>query len=281
MTCHVPTVQLASPTLQSNTPATTPNGRNSPISLFGSRQLSSLQLIISSKPEVGIPYSVILPLEDNLNIYTFVIDQHKIKSTSIQFDVYPTFGSKVIGRSVVLPQTLGLSGGGNIVKVSSPLFDTQLKVVGELNFDCLVVKPFEHPCLSIGGKIQTYWKTTVSAVESASKGLYSYITASSLAEAYIHVCVSVTLDGITIILPSFWIDLNDIEGESPDFIAVGSLTWKQVQRLLKKKDCRQVLLDCLAGPDFDIDKISNLVANSGLALSEALSVIIFNVVVAQ
>lgn len=138
--------------------------QNSPVSLFGSQQLSSLKMVISSKPEVGIPYSVILPLQDDLEVYTFLVED--LSTFSLQFDVFPSFGTKPIGRGVALSSQLAMtikkswSGAGESEDCIVPLFDSHLRVVGELNFGFAVVKPFVHPSLQIGGKVETYWKTT-------------------------------------------------------------------------------------------------------------------------
>ncbi|KAJ3227051.1 phosphate system positive regulatory protein pho81, partial [Clydaea vesicula] len=207
-----------------NNPTTSLNKKNSPLSIFNSQQLASLQLIISSKPEVGIPYSVVLPLDqDDSEAFTFIVDENKLDETSIQFDVFPTFGTKVIGRGLALPQNLGLSGlkTTDYVDCTLPLFDLNLKLVGEINFECFKVLPFEHSCLSIGGKVETYWKSTTNEKkkknqlsvnnDSKSANLLEVVTASSLAEEYIEITVFVTNDAIPIILNDLFIRNNEFE----------------------------------------------------------------------
>ncbi|KAJ3085363.1 phosphate system positive regulatory protein pho81 [Quaeritorhiza haematococci] len=223
-----------------------------PITLFGSRQLSSLKLIISSKPEVGVPYSVILPLKDDFEGYTFLVDD--LSNFSLQFDIYPTFGTKVIGRAVALPsQTQAIiqsswNGTGEGVKCLCPLFDTHLKVVGELSFEFSVVKPFNHSGLQIGGKVETYWKSTKIVNTTSRTGgsgtgggaagtggssetttnVQSFITASSLAEEYVHVCVQVTKDGVPLTYPDWFLPVAELQ------IPVSSVTYSQARRVLQK-----------------------------------------------
>ncbi|KAJ3398998.1 phosphate system positive regulatory protein pho81, partial [Chytridiales sp. JEL 0842] len=72
----------------------------SPIKLFRSQQLSSLKLVISNKPDIGIPYNIILPSKDDQETYTFLADD--LSEFSIVFDIFPTFGTKVLGRAVLL-----------------------------------------------------------------------------------------------------------------------------------------------------------------------------------
>lgn len=169
------------------------------ITLFGSKQLSSFKLVISSKPEVGIPYSVILPIENDSDaggeVFTFLVDQQDVAGFMVQFDIFPAFGTKVIGRAVLSPdmiaQSLATSSSSSLSAADlhdqsgrqcCPLVDHHLRVVGQISFQCTVVQPFKHPCLSIGGKVDTYWKSTftkfVSAPHSSTIGVQQ--TTSSL-----------------------------------------------------------------------------------------------------
>ncbi|CAJ0839934.1 7032_t:CDS:2 [Entrophospora sp. SA101] len=141
-----------------------------PVHLYGNSQLSSLKLIISSKPDLGrLPHSVILPLGDEREMFLFQVDS--LENFSLDFDIFPTFGSKVIGKGVALPDMFDFTGygyerhnhlvnGGTGGKCICPLFDTHLKVVGELSFEFAVVKPFSGVQLEIGGHVETYWKST-------------------------------------------------------------------------------------------------------------------------
>ncbi|RKO88297.1 hypothetical protein BDK51DRAFT_35596 [Blyttiomyces helicus] len=191
---------------------------DSPISLFSSRQLSSLKMLISSKPEVGLPYTVILPLQDEAEVYTFLVDD--LSTFSLQFDIFPTFGTKPLGRAVALPSQLLMtmgnswSGAGASEKCICPLFDTHLRVVGELSFGFAIVKPFIHPSLQIGGKVETYWKSTkvVSNTKSSTDhGIQSFITASSLAEEYIQVVLQVTKDRVPVVYPVWHLPIEGFD----------------------------------------------------------------------
>jgi CDK inhibitor PHO81 len=59
---------------------------------------------------------------------------------SVQFDVYPMFGTKSIGRAIALPSIFKIlsasswSGAGEYETCICPLFDSHLNVVGEVEF---------------------------------------------------------------------------------------------------------------------------------------------------
>lgn len=134
--------------------------RQPPIRLYDNAQISSLRLIISSKPDTGmIPHSVILPLVDDRDVFNFQVD--KLDDFLLEFDILATFGSKVLGRGVALPQSFSLvdfkiAEGHRTI----PLLDGHLKVIGELSYDYSVINPFRGVQLEIGGRIETYWKST-------------------------------------------------------------------------------------------------------------------------
>ncbi|KAJ3202676.1 phosphate system positive regulatory protein pho81, partial [Dinochytrium kinnereticum] len=212
--------------LQLNFNGISSTGASNPIKLFGSRQLSSLKLIISSKPDLGIPYSVILPLKDDTEVYTFLIDDDNasMENFALQFDIYPTFGTKVLGRAVVLASQLLLalnkhsSGAADNEVCVAPLFDNHLRVVGELSFEFSLVRAFNHEKLQIGGKVETYWKSTQvvnNAKSTSESGVRSFVTASSLVEEYINVEVQLSRDLKTIVYSEWFIHSLDSRSSNP------------------------------------------------------------------
>ncbi|KAI9094038.1 hypothetical protein DFS34DRAFT_251563 [Phlyctochytrium arcticum] len=208
-------------------------GARSPISLIGTQSSASLKMAITSRPEVGIPYSVILPPQDDLEVYTFSVED--ISQFSLQFDVYPTFGTKPIGRAVALASQLSMvrdqswNGAGESETIICPLFDTHLRVVGEISFGYAVVKPFVHPSLRIGGKVETYWKTTkVVGGNKAADGVHSFITASSLAEEYIQVVVQPTADGVPVLYSDWYLPMTRVS------LGVASTTFAQARDIHAK-----------------------------------------------
>lgn len=142
--------------------------RQPPIKLYDNTQISSLKLMISSNPDTGIiPHSVILPLANDRELFSFQVD--KLDDFFLEFDIFATFGSKVLGRGVTLPWTFN-SVDFKIPErhCTIPLLDSHLKVIGELNYDYSVVKPFRGVQLEIGGRIETYWKSTNTVLPSST-----------------------------------------------------------------------------------------------------------------
>ncbi|KAI8342970.1 hypothetical protein BC941DRAFT_410086 [Chlamydoabsidia padenii] len=232
--------------------------RQPPIRLFDNTQISSLKLIISSNPDTGmIPHSVILPLSDDREIFSFQVD--KLDDFFLEFDIFATFGSKVLGRGVALPLTFN-SVDFKIPEChcTIPLLDSHLKVIGELTYDYSVVKPFRGVQLEIGGRIETYWKSTNTVLppsssghatpepvsstitntmvtttgggdlvstsgvsSSSSSGLASFITASSLSGDYVRVVVQLTKDNIPVVYANWMIEYEGLS------LAVSDLTFAQ------------------------------------------------------
>ncbi|KAF8985922.1 phosphate system positive regulatory protein pho81 [Entomortierella lignicola] len=227
-----------------------------PVYLYGAAQISSLRLVISSRPDNGmIPHNVILPLGENRKVHSFQVDS--LDQFTVEFDIYPTFGSKPIGRAVALPNTFSMASS-SIGKDVLPLFDAHLKVVGELAFEYKVIKPFQGVCLEIGGRLETYWKSTNSIDSVAStatsqagtpslvplstsnyRGILphpapqtvlsgnmipSYITASSLSGEYIQLSIQMTQDFVPIVFPHWHLPVRGFD------LALSDVTFNQFKK---------------------------------------------------
>ncbi|WVR08341.1 hypothetical protein IAU60_005394 [Kwoniella sp. DSM 27419] len=191
---------------------------------------SSLKLVMTSKSDVtAVPHSVILPLADEREVFSFQVQS--LERFTLELSLYPTFGSKVIGRAIVLPSTFAdINYHKGIV---APLLDHNLKVIGEVAFEVSCIKPFEGAQLEIGGRVETYWKSKVTPSQPAQDHAHQFqshrplsvstsspslrppvgaagpssssnsesalVTASSLSGEYVHVVVQVTKDGVPVI----------------------------------------------------------------------------------
>ncbi|KAF9917759.1 phosphate system positive regulatory protein pho81 [Linnemannia zychae] len=234
-----------------------PGTRHGPVHLYGTAQISSLKLIISSRPDNGmIPHNVILPLGDEREVFGFQVDS--LEHFTVEFDIFPTFGSKAIGRAVALPSTfssLESSMGCGVL----PLFDAHLKVVGELAFEYSVVRPFQGVRLEVGGRVETYWKSTnsidstisaattpitgtpsVMPVSTSTSGsalphstsqsllvgnmIPSFITASSLSGEYIQLSVQLTRDFIPVVFANWHLPVEGFD------LAVSDVTFGQFKK---------------------------------------------------
>jgi len=215
-----------------------------PVVLYNDASLTSAKLTISPKGcDDIVPRSVLLPLtDDDQRSVSFYVD--KIEDFSIDFELYPTFGSKVIGKSSALTEvftrrTSGLSGsysGG--VFATLPVFDSRLKVIGEISFEFSIIRPFQGVQLEIGGKIETYWKstrplqptstTTPSLSSTGGNTAQSLITASSLSGQFARVFVQVTRDLVPVAFPSWHLPLEGLD------LGVSEVTYSQFQSIISK-----------------------------------------------
>ncbi|CAO3690052.1 unnamed protein product [Rhizopus microsporus] len=229
--------------------------RQPPIRLYDNSQVSSLRIIISSKPDTGmIPHSVILPLVNDRDVSNFQVD--KLDDFLLEFDVLATFGSKVLGRGVALPHSFSRAD----FKISEghctiPLLDGHLKVIGELSYEYSVINPFRGVQLEIGGRIETYWKstntvlpseptaaaitaaptstssstndaaTTTMATTNTTANVPSFITASSLSGDYVLVIVQLTKDLVPVVYANWMVPFEGLD------LAVSDLTFNQLRHI--------------------------------------------------
>jgi CDK inhibitor PHO81 len=193
---------------------------------------SSLKLVMTSKTDItSVPHSVILPLADEREVFSFQVQD--LAKFTLELSLYPTFGSKVIGRAIVLPSMFTdiQNHHGLIV----PLLDHHLKTIGEVAFEVSCIKPFQGAQLEIGGRVETYWKSKVTpstpsqdhahqfqshrplSVSTSSPALRpptaappsaparesALVTASSLSGEYVHIVVQLTKDKIPVLYPGW------------------------------------------------------------------------------
>ncbi|KAJ9119610.1 hypothetical protein QFC22_003319 [Naganishia vaughanmartiniae] len=190
---------------------------------------SSLKLVMTSKHDAtAMPHSIVLPLADERESFSFHVED--LDTFTLELSLYPTFGSKVIGRAIVLPSTFRKVSDWETLTL--PLMDHHLKTIGEVSCHVQCVKPFDGAQLEIGGRVETYWKSTTAApsaaaaqdhahqfqphrplsISTSSPSMRSvmqasnqktqtkepkesgFITASSLSGEYLHLVVQVTTD---------------------------------------------------------------------------------------
>ncbi|KAK4048708.1 phosphate system positive regulatory protein pho81 [Microbotryomycetes sp. JL221] len=169
----------------------------------------SLKLIMAPKPDqVAAPHSVILPLADEREAFPFQVDS--FNEFSLEFDVLPTFGSKLLGKAVAVTSTFdSLRSQGSY---TIPLVDPSLQVIGDIPFEVNIVKPFERATLQLGGQFETYWRSTtqvsstgepVAANQGGITAGSSVVTASSLSGDHVRMIVQVTSDGTPVVFPQW------------------------------------------------------------------------------
>ncbi|CAD6901324.1 unnamed protein product [Tilletia controversa] len=130
---------------------------------------SSLKLVMTSRPDesaLSIPSNIVLPLADEREVFSFQVDS--LDRFSIEWELMPTFGSKVIGKGVALSSSF--EGMKDRKRFVLPLQDVYLKVVGEVSFELDFVKPFDSVQLEIGGRVETYWKSMLPSPAQGAAG---------------------------------------------------------------------------------------------------------------
>ncbi|KAJ8522978.1 hypothetical protein ONZ45_g506 [Pleurotus djamor] len=118
---------------------------------------SPLKLVMSTDSDTGsAPYTVSLPQREPSAVFAFQIPS--LDKLSLKFSIYPSFGTKTIGRAVALPSLF--RNLRNTQQFVLPILDNRLHVIGEVPFEVNVITPFENVRLEIGGDVETYWKST-------------------------------------------------------------------------------------------------------------------------
>ena len=184
------------------------------VTFYNNSKYPAARLTISSKSSELIPRNVMLPIPEEFRMLSFQVDS--LGAFTVDFDVYPTFGAKVIARPVALPSIFSAvdSSAG---RCCLPLFDPRLRAIGELAFSFQVIKPFDSMPMEIA-QSETYWKST-SHLDTEPSTL---ITGSSLSGAYVRLHVQLTADGVPVIFTRWCIDYHGIA------CPVGRLTLAQL-----------------------------------------------------
>lgn len=174
------------------------------------------RLTISSKVSDLIPRTIMLPIQDDSRTISFHVDN--LDTFTVDFEIFPTFGSKVIAKSVALP-ILFHAENSSTGSSCLPLFDPRLRAIGQLRFNFQVIKPYHGDPLEIT-HFATYWKAT--GADSEHNGL---VTGSSLSGDYVQLFVQLTRDRVPVLYPQFMITHHGID------IPVCQLSFAQFQMI--------------------------------------------------
>ncbi|KAI0677463.1 cyclin-dependent protein kinase inhibitor [Trametes maxima] len=124
-----------------------------------------LKLVMTATPVVtSAPYSIPLPIRDQKIVFTFQVSSPD--ALSLEFSLYPNFGTKTIGRATALPSLF--QNVQNNQPFTLPILDPRLHVIGEVSFEINIISPFNGVKLEIGGAVETYWKSLAMPVPGGS-----------------------------------------------------------------------------------------------------------------
>ncbi|KAI2233307.1 phosphate system positive regulatory protein pho81 [Ophidiomyces ophidiicola] len=232
------------------------------IVFYQAGRYAAARLAISSKLSDLIPRNIMLPLQEDSRVVSFQID--RLDTFALEFEIFPTFGSKVIAKTVALPNLFS-TGNRSSGACCLPLFDPRLRPIGEIKFCFQVIKPYYGEPLEIT-HFATYWKAT-SALDSDHNG---QITGSSLSGDYVQLFIQLTRDNIPVLCPEFTIKHHGIE------IPVCRLTYDQFkvvgrERHNQNNSAESLLRSLEALSVDDLAHAHRLLATSFLSLQEVLA----------
>ncbi|KAH9818990.1 SPX domain-containing protein [Melampsora americana] len=255
------------------------------VQLYGQPELTSLKLVISNRADPSSAvHSTILPLDYEHESFAFHTDT--LDQFALEFDLFPTFGTRIMGKAAALPSMFRDSW--NHKSYVLPLLDKHLKVIGEVAFELNVISPFQGVQLSLGGRVETYWKATsnVSGVGPGMGGIttasiespiaspagtpsthhptMAFVTASSLSGEYVRVVVQVTRDGVPVVYPKATLSLGGLD------VQICALTSEQFNTLAiqLKRTLDDIVPDVLQ--DYTAARWHTLISQSMTCLKEIL-----------
>jgi CDK inhibitor PHO81 len=87
-----------------------------------------LKLVMTAGPHVDSPYTISLPQSSDEGTFAFQIAA--LRDLTLEFSVYPNFGTKTIGRAVALPSMF--QNIENHKHFTLPILDNRLHLIGEV-----------------------------------------------------------------------------------------------------------------------------------------------------
>jgi CDK inhibitor PHO81 len=231
------------------------------IKFYDDQKYPAARLTISSKSSDLIPRNILLPVQDEFKVISFQVE--KIDGFSIDFDIYPTIGSKVIARGVASSKVF-TNPDKSTGQWHLEMFDPRLRTIGRITFDFQVVKPFHGIPLEIT-HFATYWKAT-SQLDSQP---HTLITGSSLSGEYARLFVQLTADGVPVLFPRWKISHEDLD------VPVNILTYDQFAVIGRRQNpnAETQLSSLRNATSDDIPSIHQILATSFITLAKALSLL--------
>ncbi|KAK5171447.1 phosphate system positive regulatory protein pho81 [Saxophila tyrrhenica] len=231
------------------------------IEFYDDNKYPAARLTISSKSSDLIPRSVPLPVQDDAKTISFQIEN--LSTFSIDFDIYPTFGSKVIARAAASSRVFtGKASSSGIWHLE--LFDPRLRTIGRINFRYQVVTPFHGIPLEIT-TFATYWKATSQDDAHPS----NLITGSSLSGDFLRLFVQVTRDCVPVLF-------NDWALPSSKNDLISRMTYQEFETAGLEAGRGRGVVQGLVGSGIDRNNLANAqrqIARSYASLADALAVL--------
>lgn len=228
------------------------------IEFYGDSKYPAARLTISSKSSDLIPRNLPLPIQDDYKTISFQIEN--LDSFSIDFDIYPTFGSKVIARAAASSRVF-TNKSSSSGKWHLELFDPRLRAIGRISFRFQVVTPFHGIPLEIT-HFATYWT-------QYDDGPSNLITGSSLSGDFLRLFVQVTRDGVPVLYNNWAIPSSQHD-------LISRLTYNEFANVGHAKGRGPAFLEDLVHSGVHPDNLASVqaqVARSYASLEDALAIL--------
>ncbi|KAI0101840.1 hypothetical protein GGR51DRAFT_304943 [Nemania sp. FL0031] len=234
------------------------NGQQ-PLVFFHDSKYPAARLTISSKLSDLIPKNIILPFQEDTRLVSFQVDN--LDTFSLDFDVFPTYGAKIIAKTVALPDTFR-SSWKNSGRCCLALFDPRLRAIGQITFNTQVIKPFGGAPLEITD-FETYWKATSQLDQNPTM----FVTGSSLSGEFVQLHIQHTNDGVPVVWPTWKIQCGPIE------VPLTRLTYDEFTAVTAASPARAQLALISSRGHENIAEIHRILSTAGISVEKALSVL--------
>ncbi|KAI1438650.1 hypothetical protein GGR50DRAFT_372829 [Xylaria sp. CBS 124048] len=233
--------------------------KQQPLVFFHDSKYPAARLTISSKLSDLIPKNIILPFQEDTRLVSFQVDN--LDAFALDFDVFPTYGAKIIAKTVALPDTFK-SCWKNSGRCCLPLFDPRLRAIGQITFNTQVIKPFRGAPLEIMD-FETYWKATSQFDQNPTM----FVTGSSLSGEFVQLHVQHTRDNIPVVWPTWKVQCGPVE------IQVARLTYDEFTTATATSFARSQLASIPSyGPE-NIAEVHRILSTAGISVETALSLL--------
>ncbi|KAI0303064.1 hypothetical protein BC826DRAFT_1089488 [Russula brevipes] len=221
----------------------------------------NLKLVMTSSPSAAsAPHTIPLPSSNEVHVLT--LQTPSLDQLSLEFSLYPNFGTKTVGRAVALPSMLASAQltRYNLHGLVFPFLSLNCTFSPQVSFEINIITPFEGVTLEIGGAVETYWKSlsvpqhtalapaaktatprlsrarqlgsaplspTGSPITVSSKA--QPITISSITGSYVYVTVQVTQDLQPVVFGEWELPQQDFD------LWVADVTLAQFEALAQRK----------------------------------------------
>lgn len=196
---------------------------------------TALSVVVSASGANGEPTVIDLPVQENIATEPITFMTTDISKVKLLFDIVPTYAGsndRVVGRGVALLSTIKTSIGSKRISLQGDMkvpivAASTLDVIGAVNFNFLIITPFQHPNMSVTEQ-HTYWKRVASTMVIGHRGLgkntasrtslqlgentiQSFISAANLGAEYVEFDVQLTKDLVPVIYHDFLVSETGID----------------------------------------------------------------------